>query len=88
MSSVVRQALRLIGRGLSTRETAAALNLSTKTIESHRQRIKRKINTATSAQFVRFAVTWLAASQGEPHSALTARPGALGERERAQERAA
>jgi DNA-binding NarL/FixJ family response regulator len=63
------QVLRLIGKGLSTRETAAVLNLSTKTIESHRQRIKRKINTSTSAQFVRFAVSWLAASQGEPHSA-------------------
>jgi DNA-binding NarL/FixJ family response regulator len=57
------QVLRLIGKGLSTRETAAVLNLSTKTIESHRQRIKRKINTSTSAQFVRFAVSWLAASQ-------------------------
>jgi DNA-binding CsgD family transcriptional regulator len=59
------QVLRLIGKGLSTRETAAMLNLSTKTIESHRQRIKRKIHAATSAQFVRFAVTWLAASEGE-----------------------
>jgi DNA-binding NarL/FixJ family response regulator len=61
------QVLRLIGKGLSTRETAAMLNLSTKTIESHRQRIKRKIHAATSAQFVRFAVTWLAASEGERH---------------------
>jgi DNA-binding NarL/FixJ family response regulator len=61
------QVLRLIGKGLSTRETATVLNLSTKTIESHRQRIKRKVNAATSAQFVRFAVTWLAASEGERH---------------------
>jgi DNA-binding NarL/FixJ family response regulator len=62
------QVLRLIGKGLSTREAAATLNLSAKTIESHRQRIKRKINAANSAQFVRFAVTWLA-SEGERYIA-------------------
>jgi DNA-binding NarL/FixJ family response regulator len=66
------QVLRLIGKGLSTRETAAMLNLSPKTIESHRQRIKRKINTSTSAQFVRFAVTWLAASEGEQRAFVPA----------------
>jgi DNA-binding NarL/FixJ family response regulator len=66
------QVLRLIGKGLSTRETAAMLNLSTKTIESHRQRIKRKVNAATSAQFVRFAVTWLAASEGGRHAVAAA----------------
>jgi DNA-binding NarL/FixJ family response regulator len=66
------QVLRLIGKGLSTREIAAMLSLSTKTIESHRQRIKRKINAATSAQFVRFAVTWLAASEGDRRTAAAA----------------
>jgi len=80
------QVLRLIGKGLSTRETATMLNLSSKTIESHRQRIKRKINTTTSAQFVRFAVTWLAASEGEQRAAVPAlREAAAGERGRAQE---
>ena len=81
------QVLRLIGKGLSTRETAAMLNLSTKTIESHRQRIKRKVNAATSAQFVRFAVTWLAASEGERHPAAPAPQEESGiERGPAQER--
>ena len=80
------QVLRLIGKGLSTRETATVLNLSTKTIESHRQRIKRKVNAATSAQFVRFAVTWLAASEGERHSAAPAPQEESIERGPAQER--
>ena len=80
------QVLRLIGKGLSTRETAAVLNLSTKTIESHRQRIKRKVNAATSAQFVRFAVTWLAASEGERHPAAPATQEESIERGPVQER--
>lgn len=80
------QVLRLIGKGLSTRETAGVLNLSTKTIESHRQRIKRKINAATSAQFVRFAVTWLAASEGRGRPAAPASQEETIERGPAQER--
>ena len=50
------QILHLIGKGMSTRETARILHLSVKTIESHRQRIKRKLNLSTGTQLVRFAV--------------------------------
>ena len=53
------QILNMIGKGMSTRETALALHLSIKTIESHRQRIKRKLNLNTGTQLVRFAVTGL-----------------------------
>jgi DNA-binding NarL/FixJ family response regulator len=52
------QILHLIGKGSSTRETAEALNLSIKTVESHRQRIKRKLNLTTGAQLVQYAVNW------------------------------
>ena len=52
------QILHLIGRGLSTRQAAEALNLSVKTVESHRQRIKRKLNLATGSQLVQYAVNW------------------------------
>jgi DNA-binding NarL/FixJ family response regulator len=54
------QILHMIGRGLSTREAAGALNLSVKTVESHRQRIKRKLNLTTGAQLVQYAVNWFA----------------------------
>jgi DNA-binding NarL/FixJ family response regulator len=50
------QVLLMIGRGMSTRDTAQALNLSIKTVESHRQRIKRKLNIRTASQLVRYAV--------------------------------
>jgi len=53
------QILQMIGRGLSTRQAAEALNLSVKTVESHRQRIKRKLDLATSSQLVQHAVNWV-----------------------------
>ena len=43
------------------RETARLLNLSMKTIESHRQRIKGKINLRNGTQLVQFAVNWFVA---------------------------
>ena len=66
------QILQMIGRGLSTRESAEALSLSVKTVESHRQRIKRKLNLATGSQLVQYAVSWTSrpqagASEGRAH---------------------
>lgn len=58
------QILHLIGKGSSTRETAEALNLSIKTVESHRQRIKRKLNLTTGAQLVQYAVNWFSGRDG------------------------
>lgn len=52
------QILHLIGRGLSTRQAAEALSLSVKTVESHRERIKRKLNLATGSQLVQYAVNF------------------------------
>ena len=40
------------------REIAENLNLSIKTVESHRQRIKKKLNLNTAPQLVQFAVNW------------------------------
>lgn len=54
------EVLAQIGRGRSTREIAGDLHLSVKTIESHRLRIKEKLNFKTSPEMVRFAVEWVA----------------------------
>lgn len=54
------QVLQMIGRGQSTRQAAETLNLSIKTVESHRQRIKRKLDLTTGTQLVQFAVNWVA----------------------------
>lgn len=50
------QVLHLIGKGASTREAAQLLHLSIKTVESHRQRIKRKLHLSNGTQLLRYAV--------------------------------
>ncbi len=52
------QILKMIGSGLSTRQTAEGLGLSVKTVESHRERIKRKLHLATGSLLVQYAVNW------------------------------
>jgi DNA-binding NarL/FixJ family response regulator len=59
------QVLSLIGRGLSSREAAGTLGVSIKTVESHRQSLKRKLNLATNAQLLQFAINWYA-SRSKP----------------------
>jgi DNA-binding CsgD family transcriptional regulator len=51
---------------MSTREAAEALNLSIKTVESHRQRLKRKLNLTTAAQLVQYAVNWAGGREAGP----------------------
>jgi DNA-binding NarL/FixJ family response regulator len=50
------QVLRLIGKGLGTRQVAEQLHISVKTIENHRERIKEKLEVTTSTELVRMAV--------------------------------
>ena len=54
------QVLSLIGRGLSSREAAESLGLSVKTVETHRQSLKRKLNLANNAQLLQYAINWYA----------------------------
>ncbi|MGA2189683.1 MAG: response regulator transcription factor [Steroidobacteraceae bacterium] len=58
------QILHLVGRGLSSREAASSLNLSIKTVESHRQRIKGKLNLRSGTQLVQYAINWFVAENG------------------------
>jgi DNA-binding NarL/FixJ family response regulator len=50
---------QLIGDGYATQEIARRLHLSTKTIASHREHIKEKLNLRTSEELARFAIHWL-----------------------------
>jgi DNA-binding NarL/FixJ family response regulator len=52
------QVISLIGLGQGTREIAAVLSLSIKTVEAHRQTIKRKLGLETNALLVQYALTW------------------------------
>lgn len=53
------EVIQLIGKGLSTREIASSLNLSVKTIESHRAHIKEKLNLRNATELVQFSVQWV-----------------------------
>jgi DNA-binding NarL/FixJ family response regulator len=51
-----RMVVQLVAEGHSCREIAATLNLSIKTVESHRSSILRKLDIKTTAGIVRYAV--------------------------------
>lgn len=49
----------LLGSGKSTKEVAKALNLSPKTVDVHRARIKEKLQIKDAASLVHHAVRWV-----------------------------
>ena len=51
--------LQLIGAGLRTQEVAAHLNLSRKTIETYRERLKHKLGVPNAAALTQYASEWL-----------------------------
>jgi DNA-binding NarL/FixJ family response regulator len=51
-----RQVLRLLATGRSTRETAAQLTISPKTVETHRVRIYHKLGCKSAVELTRIAV--------------------------------
>jgi DNA-binding NarL/FixJ family response regulator len=55
---------QLLGSGLSTREIARSLDLSIKTVESHRENIKHKLRVTSGAQLRDRAAKWMAAASG------------------------
>jgi DNA-binding NarL/FixJ family response regulator len=87
------QVFELISRGLTTREIAAKLLLSIKTIETHRDHIRMKLKLKNSTELMHHAVQWFleknaalkmgkTASEGPPAAvvveALSAGAGAYG----------
>lgn len=53
------EVVNLIGNGLLTREIAARLHVSVKTIETHRAHIKEKFKLRNATQLVQFCVRWV-----------------------------
>lgn len=51
-----RQVLQLIAEGRATKEIAGDLNLSVKTIETHRRQLMEKLNLYSIAELTRYAV--------------------------------
>lgn len=52
------EVLELLGNGLTTREIAARLNLSAKTIDTYREHLKAKLDLSSATELLRYAVTW------------------------------
>ena len=53
------EVFELIGQGLITNEIAAKLHLSSKTVETYRDRIRLKLNLSTGSQLARHALQWV-----------------------------
>jgi DNA-binding NarL/FixJ family response regulator len=66
------EVFRLIGEGVSTAELAERLHLSRHTIDTHRQRIKEKLNLASAAELTQTAIRWVL--QGERGSSGQTEP--------------
>lgn len=62
--------LQLLGTGMSTRNIAAELKLSFKTIETHRENIKRKLGLDGASQLLHFATAWSREQVSLPPQAL------------------
>jgi DNA-binding NarL/FixJ family response regulator len=50
---------QMIGRGQSTRDIAAELHLSSKTVDVHRSHLKEKLGLRDSTSLIRHAVRWV-----------------------------
>jgi DNA-binding NarL/FixJ family response regulator len=56
LSQREREVLQLIAKGHTSREIAAALHISTKTVESHRTNISRHLDIHSIAELTRYAI--------------------------------
>ena len=53
------EVLYLIGKGMSSSAIANRLNLSVKTIGTHKERIKEKLGIKSSVELIRHAIIWI-----------------------------
>jgi DNA-binding NarL/FixJ family response regulator len=53
------EVFQLIGEGLSTAQLAKRLHISRHTVDTHRERIKEKLNLASAAELTRSAMQWV-----------------------------
>lgn len=58
------EVLELIGRGVATKNIAASLHISARTVEAHRSHLKEKLGLTDGPSLVRYAVQWVEQRQG------------------------
>jgi DNA-binding NarL/FixJ family response regulator len=54
-----KEIFECMGKGLTTRKIAEQFDLSPRTVEVHRAKIKKKLNCEDAAQLLRTAVQWV-----------------------------
>jgi DNA-binding NarL/FixJ family response regulator len=59
-----------IGQGTTMQQIADAMHLSVKTVETYRERAKRKLGLRSSAELMRFAVKWSSEQIGESRKSV------------------
>lgn len=64
LSAREQHVLMLVGQGLATREIAAQMKLSVKTVETHYAHIKHKLGLRNSRELTRTAIAWADAQRG------------------------
>jgi len=57
------EVLELIGQGFRPRQIAESLHVSPKTVNSHRENMKRKLELASTADLDQFAIRWFSESK-------------------------
>jgi len=60
------EVFEMIGRGLATKQIAARLGLSPKTIETYREHIKQKLKLSNATELTRNAVQWVLEQGRQP----------------------
>lgn len=53
------EVFEMIGRGKGTREIAGLLSLSIKTVENHREKLKKKLGMPSGSSLVHYATVWM-----------------------------
>jgi DNA-binding NarL/FixJ family response regulator len=56
LSSREREVLQLMAEGKSTKQIAAVLTLSKKTVDNHREHLMSKLNVSTLAELIKYAI--------------------------------
>jgi DNA-binding NarL/FixJ family response regulator len=54
----------MLGQGRATRQIAASLHISVKTVETHRENIKHKLGVSGASELIQRAVQWSMAQKG------------------------
>lgn len=53
------QIFRMLGSGQGTIEIANALSLSSKTVEAHKEQLKKKLNCKSAQELLQLAISWM-----------------------------